>query len=74
MSGVLKAGVCVSCGRESGRFYRACPYCGERVWQPMWRRAGKLALPLLSLASVAALLEAARPAWAEIVSLSTRRK
>ena len=44
MKSVLKSGVCVSCGRESGRHYRTCPYCGEQVWQPRWRRACQAAL------------------------------
>lgn len=39
MKSKLKSGVCVSCGRASGRYYRECPYCGEQVWQPGWRRA-----------------------------------
>ncbi len=57
MKSVLTAGVCVSCGRASGRHYRTCPYCGEQVWQPRWRRAGQaalLALPPLLLAALAA--------------------
>ena len=59
MKSVLKSGVCVSCGREPGRFYRTCPYCGEQVWQPRWRRAVQwalVALPpllLMLLASIA---------------------
>ena len=58
MKSLLIPGVCVSCGRESGRYYRSCPYCGEEVWQPRWRRAGQgcvLALPPLLLALLAAL-------------------
>jgi hypothetical protein len=58
---MVKAGVCVSCGRESGRYYRVCPYCSEQVWQPVWRRvfcAMLLALPPLALA---ALVLTARP-------------
>lgn len=47
MKSVLKAGVCVSCGRESGCYYRTCPYCGEQVWQPRWRRAVQVALLVL---------------------------
>ena len=47
----LKDGYCVSCGRESGVLYRSCPYCGERVWHPLWRRLAKgytlFILPLL---------------------------
>ena len=56
MKSELKGGVCVSCGRASGKYYRTCPYCGERVWQPGWRRAvcGLLiALPPLLAAALA---------------------
>lgn len=56
MKSILKCGVCVSCGRKSGKYYRTCPYCGERVWQPRWRRAvcGLLvALPPLLAAALA---------------------
>ena len=52
----LKGGVCVSCGRGSGRDYHICPYCGEWVWQPAWRRAARgllLALPPLLAAALA---------------------
>ena len=58
MKSLLIPGVCVSCGRASGRYYRSCPYCGEEVWQPRWRRAvqgGLLALPPVLLALLAAL-------------------
>jgi hypothetical protein len=58
MKSLLIPGVCVSCGRESGRYYSSCPYCGEEVWQPRWRRAGQgalLALPPLLLALLATL-------------------
>jgi hypothetical protein len=58
----LRSGVCVSCGRASGPKYRACPYCGERVWLPAWRRAGRLALLAVPPALVAGL---ARWAWTE---------
>lgn len=34
----LKDGFCVSCGLESGARYHTCPFCGERVWHPLWRR------------------------------------
>ncbi|MEI7901897.1 MAG: hypothetical protein WCK89_16720 [bacterium] len=56
MKSVLQAGVCVSCGRASGRYFLTCPYCGEQVWQPRWRRAGQgvlLVLPPLLLALLA---------------------
>ena len=65
MKSELKGGVCVSCGRASGMFYRTCPYCGERVWQPRWRRAVcglLLALPPLL---AAALVYGARAGFAE---------
>ena len=58
---VLTAGVCVSCGRESGRYYLTCPYCGEQVWQPRWRRAGQKALLVLPPLLVTLLAVAARP-------------
>ncbi len=71
MKSVLTAGVCVSCGRKSGRYYRTCPYCGEEVWQLAWRRAvcGTLlavppflavALMILSRPDGLALAQAAR--------------
>lgn len=54
----LKDGYCVSCGRESGVLYRSCPYCGEQVWHPLWRRVIRgytfFILPLL-LATTALL-------------------
>ncbi|MDA3923675.1 MAG: hypothetical protein PF904_03135 [Kiritimatiellae bacterium] len=53
----LKDGFCVSCDRESGVLYHTCPYCGESVWHPLWRRAirGYLSylLPLLLLTTLA---------------------
>jgi hypothetical protein len=58
---VLTAGVCVSCGRESGRFYRTCPYCGEQVWQPRGQRVGQVALLVLPPALLALLGVATRP-------------
>jgi len=67
MKSVLKAGVCVSCGRGSGRYYRHCPYCGEGVWQPLWRRAARAALltaPPLLTGTVVLL---ARPDWGSAV-------
>jgi len=66
MKSVLKTGVCVSCGRESGWHYRVCPYCGEQVWQPVWRRAVcglLLALPPLLMVTLAFLT---RPDWAAL--------
>lgn len=52
----LKDGYCVSCGRESGVLYRSCPYCGELVWHPLWRRVVRgyvlVILPLLLAAMV----------------------
>ena len=56
MRSELKAGVCVACGRESGLRHRVCPYCGERVWLPAWRRALcglLLAVPPLLAAALA---------------------
>ena len=64
MKSVLRAGVCVSCGRGAGQHDRVCPYCGEQVWQPRWRRAAcaaLLALPPLLIVTLAIL---ARPDWA----------
>jgi hypothetical protein len=69
MNSVLKAGVCVSCGRESGRVYRTCPYCGESVWQPAWRRACRAALVALPPALLAALVWAARPELTALVQM-----
>jgi hypothetical protein len=57
----LTAGECVSCGRESGRYYLTCPYCGEQVWQPRWRRAGQKALLVLPPLLLVLLAVATRP-------------
>lgn len=40
-----QAGVCISCGRRAGLYERACPYCGETVWLPLWRRIGRRVVP-----------------------------
>ncbi len=59
----LQAGVCVSCGRNPGRLYWTCPYCGERVWHPLWRRVvcvGVVGLLPLSAMTTAWLV---RPDW-----------
>jgi len=66
MKSVLSAGVCVSCGRLSGRFYRTCPYCGEEVWQPAWRRAVCGALLVLPPLLSVALACGSRPDWAAL--------
>ena len=58
---VLKTGACVSCGRWSGRRYRECPYCGERVWQPLWHCAGLWAVRGVPPAAAALLVLLARP-------------
>ena len=65
MNSILKAGVCVSCGRGSGSYYRTCPYCGEQVWQPRWRRVGQAGLLALSPLLLALLAGTARPDMAE---------
>jgi len=53
----LKDGVCVSCGRQSVPLYRLCPYCGEQIWHPVWRRIltlyAVLLLPIFLIASCA---------------------
>lgn len=61
MKSVLTAGVCVSCGRASGRYYLTCPYCGEQVWQPRWRRTGQSALLVLPPLLLALLATTTRP-------------
>lgn len=58
---VLTAGVCVSCGRAPGRYYRTCPYCGEQVWQPRGRRAVQTALLVLPPLLLALLAVTTRP-------------
>lgn len=61
MKSVLKTGVCVSCGREPGRRYRICPYCGEAVWRaPGWRVAAA-AIWIVAPLSLLALVIWARP-------------
>jgi len=71
MKSELNSGVCVSCGRAPGRYYRECPYCGERVWQPAWRRAGRIALPALCPLLLAAQAWALGPALAAPVRLGS---
>jgi len=66
MKSELKSGVCVSCGRKAGRFYRTCPYCGERVWQPVWRRIACLKLLVISPLLVFALLWLAHADWSAL--------
>ena len=63
MRSVLKTGVCVSCGRQPGRTYRTCPYCGEQVWQPLRLRAGRGALVTLVPLAAASLAFLSRPDW-----------
>ncbi len=65
MKSELKSGVCVSCGRVSGRYYRVCPYCGERVWQTGRRRAACCLLIALPPLLAAALVWGARAGFAE---------
>lgn len=63
MKSVLRAGVCVSCGRKSGRRYRVCPYCGEQVWQRLeWRGACVTVVALPPLLAVA-LVALSKPDW-----------
>lgn len=61
MKSLLIAGACVSCERWCGRYYRTCPYCGEQVWQPLWRRAGQAGLLALPPLLLALLVIIARP-------------
>ncbi|MDD2600673.1 MAG: hypothetical protein PHO37_15875 [Kiritimatiellae bacterium] len=65
----LKDGHCVSCGRESGVLYRSCPYCGERVWHPLWRRVvrGYTLFMLPLLLTTAALINPA--SWSALWEL-----
>ncbi|HNX33712.1 MAG TPA: zinc ribbon domain-containing protein [Kiritimatiellia bacterium] len=63
---VLKAGVCVSCGRKAGRYARVCPYCGEQVWHPRWFRVGQGGVALLPPALLASLVFQTRPDWSEL--------
>ncbi len=63
----LKDGFCVSCDRESGVLYQCCPYCGERVWHPLWRRVIRvyilLILPLILAAAVLINSASLKPLW-----------
>lgn len=67
MNSVLKDGACVSCGREPGRHYRRCPYCGEEVWCPLWRSAARAALLAAPPALTALLAAATQPDWMRAV-------
>jgi len=70
MKNLPENGACVSCGRRSGPYARVCPYCGEQVWQPLWRRTGQwcvLLLPPLLLACLAGL---AHPDWTALAGLA----
>ena len=63
----LKDGFCVSCDRESGVLYQSCPYCGESVWHPLWRRLIRgytlFVLPLALLAAIMLNLSRFKPLW-----------
>ena len=72
MKSILKTGVCVSCGRESGRHYRICPYCGEQVWQPVWRRAVCAALLALPPLLIAALAFLSQPDWVALAQATKK--
>ena len=72
MKSVLIAGVCVSCGRESGRHYCVCPYCGEQVWQPVWRRGVCVLLLVLPPLLIVTLVILARPDWVALAQVARR--
>ena len=63
MQSVLKTGMCVSCGRNSGRHVRVCPYCDEQVWQPFWLRAGRWCVLLLPPVFLTCQTCLAQPDW-----------
>ena len=63
-------GTCVSCGRRSGPYARSCPYCGEQVWQPLWRRAGQWCVLLLPPLLLAGLAGSAHPDWKALAGLA----
>lgn len=65
MNSVLKDGACVSCGREPGLHYLRCPYCGEEVWHPLWRRAARVALLVAAPVLAMFLAVMTRPDWHE---------
>jgi len=69
---VLITGMCVSCGREPGRYYRVCPYCGEQVWQPVWRRAVCVLLLVLPPLLTVTLAFLAWPDWAALAQAARR--
>lgn len=64
---VCTDGVCVSCGRMPGRPYRRCPYCGEAVWHPFWRRAVSVSLVVVPPVLTALLVSMTQPDWAGTV-------
>ena len=63
MANAMRRGVCVSCGREPGSGYRACPYCGEAVWHPLWHRAAAVVLPAAAPVLLGLLAVLTRPDW-----------
>lgn len=66
MKSVLTEGVCVSCGRWTGRYYWVCPFCDEQVWHSVWWRIICVLLVGLPACSVVMLLLSCRPGCAEI--------
>lgn len=67
MKSVRKTGVCVSCGRESGQHYWHCPYCGEEVRQPLWRRVARAALLTVPPLLTGMVVLVTRPDWGSAV-------
>ncbi len=49
--------------------YRLCPYCGEAVWRPVWRRVSCAACLVLPPVLAGVLAWTARPAWAGFARL-----
>jgi len=67
MKSVRKTAVCVSCGREPGLHYWHCPYCGEGVWQPLWRRVARAALLTVPPLLTGTMILLTRPDWRSAV-------
>ena len=59
--------MCVSCGRQCGRFYQQCPYCGEQVWQTRLLGAVRRGFWFLPVLLLLTLWYQVRPEWLQLL-------